>query len=297
MATTLKITSFAESNIRERSALAAPVITGDSIISVESTAGYAADDIIYLGALSREGCERVVVASVDSAEQLTLTAPVTLDHPQFDAVTSVVGDRVRIYRALDIDGNVPADELFSVLATRSIDADQVLTHYTDSSGSSSYWYRSTYYNEATTAETSLSDSQPVRGDDFGHYASLSEIRREAGFENATNLSDVIVDQKRRAAETEVNTELGGVYQVPFIKPIPEAIRSVTISLAAGLLKQYAYPGSSAGDKAVKDARATLAQLKLKTSGLPDDEVTALTSGISSWPDDTGDRMFSVDDRY
>lgn len=60
-------------------------------------------------------------------------------------------------------------------------------------------YRYTYYNATSNIETDIEDSVPVRGDDFGHYASLTEIRSEAGFDNAINLSDVTIDQQRRAA--------------------------------------------------------------------------------------------------
>jgi hypothetical protein len=50
----------------------------------------------------------------------------------------------------------------------------------------------TYCNATSNVETDIQDSVPVRGDDFGHYASLTEIRSEAGFDNAYNLSDVTI---------------------------------------------------------------------------------------------------------
>ncbi|PPH83922.1 hypothetical protein [Rathayibacter sp. AY1D9] len=190
MATTLKIQSFVESNIRERGELAAAAPVGATSLTVRSTEGFLPGHTIYVGALSREGCERVVIANATDPTVLTLLTPLTLNHSQFEPVTSVVGDLIHIYRAANIDGSVPADDFFTVLATRNIDPDQLSSYYTDAGGSSAFWYRSTYYNATTNDETALSNSDPVRGDDFGHYATIAAIRSEAGFGQAHNLSDL-----------------------------------------------------------------------------------------------------------
>ncbi|WP_279587521.1 hypothetical protein [Rathayibacter sp. PhB151] len=39
----------------------------------------------------------------------------------------------------------------------------------------------------------MSNTEPVRGDDFGHYVTIAAIRGEAGLSQAHNLSDVHVD--------------------------------------------------------------------------------------------------------
>ncbi|ROS29605.1 hypothetical protein EDF22_1349 [Rathayibacter sp. PhB127] len=139
MATTLKIQSFVESNIRERGELAAAAPAGATSLTVRSTEGFLPGHIIYVGALSREGCERVVIASATDPTVLTLLTPLTLNHSQFEPVTSVVGDLIHIYRAANIDGSVPADDFFTVLATRNIDPDQLSSYYTDAGGSSAFW--------------------------------------------------------------------------------------------------------------------------------------------------------------
>lgn len=286
MPTTLQIPSFAPSNIKERTSLSADHVSGTDL-TVESTQGFSPDDIIYVGQLSREGCERADVASLTEQDTLTLNSALQTPHSRLDAVTSVVGDRIKIYRAANVNGSVPADGTFSELAIRTIDPDQLSTYYTDSSGSSAYWYRYTYYNPTTGVETSLLDSEPVRGDDFGHYASVSEIRHEAGFDGSVNLSDNAVDAQRRIAEAEINSTLRSAYTVPFVKPPPQRIRYLTIQLAAGLLMNWAYPGQGLGDSKIKDARAQLISLQSGDVVLDDDTVTPYDgSGVSSWPNDS-----------
>lgn len=298
MPTTLNLESFNEINIRERSALTAGADVGDTTTQLASTEGFAAGDVIYIGQLSREGCEKAVIASVDNATTVTLDSALTLPHGRFEAVSSVVGNKIRIYRAANVDGSVPARESFTVLIDREIDPDQQTTYYTDSEGSSEYWYRYAYYNPVTEDETSLDDSVAVRGDDFGHYASLSEIRKEAGFDNAHNLNDTAIDQQRRNAESEINTALSSKYTTPF-SPVPEIIHTLTIQLAAGLLLQNAYRGTDRGKDKLKAARDLIHALQVGDQTITDENGSAITSGegISSWPGEDQPRAFHMGDRF
>ncbi|MEV0360082.1 phage protein Gp36 family protein [Nocardia sp. NPDC050697] len=299
MSTTLNIESFSRVNLHEQGSLKAGANAGDDQVVLVSTEGFTAGDIIYLGVLSRDGCEKAVVQSVDSETGISLVEPLGLSHGLSEPVTSVLGDRIRIYRAPNVDGSVPADIAFTALNTRSIDPDQQSTYFTDSSGDANYWYKATYYNEATTEETELAAAVPVRGDDFGHYASLTEIRRDAGLLNAHNLSDVTVDQKRRQAEAAINTALGSRYTVPF-KPVPDFIHELTVQLAAGLLMEHEFGEySKTAAKKLKDARAQLDSLRDGGETLTDGEGNSLTagSGVSSYPDSDAPRAFTMGQRF
>lgn len=298
MPTTLNLESFKEVNIRERSTLSVGAAAGDSELTFESTQGFNAGDVIYVGQLSREGCEKAVIESVDDPTIVTLSDPLTLPHARFETVSSVVGNKIRIYRAANVDGSVPASGDFTVLVDREIDPDQQTTYYTDPSGDSNSWYRDTYYNPVTEDETSLDDSVAVRGDDFGHYASLSEIRKEAGFDNALNLNDNVIDQQRRAAESEINTALASRYTTPFT-PVPEIIHTLTIQLAAGLLLQNAYRGTDRGKDKLKAARDLIQALQVGDQTITDENGSAITSGegISSWPGEEQPRAFFMGDKF
>jgi phage gp36-like protein len=305
MSTTLNIESFGEINLKERTTLTAGAAVAAQSITVPSIQGFAVGDIIYIGNLSREGCEKAVIASFTGQTTITLVAVLTLAHARFEPVTSVLGDLIHVYRAANVDGTVPADGSFTVLTTRNIDPDQLSTYYTDSSGSSSYWYKFTNYNATSLDETSLGDSVAVRGDDFGHYASLTEIRAEAGFSNNYNLKDTFVDQQRRAAEAEINTSLSNNYTTPF-SPVPEIIRTLTIQLAAGLLMQAEYGSSSSkGKDKLADARTTIKNLQSQTSDITDDDGVSLAgAGLSYYPLDdsepiapTSTRPFVIGDKF
>lgn len=297
MASTIRIESFKKINIRERTVLTEDALAGDTVVHVESAAGYQVDQPIYVGALSREGCERAAVASVVDETTINLAEPLKLAHRRYDAVTGVLGDRIRIYRASNVNDQPPAAEAFAVLGSRAIDADQPNTFYTDSTGSADYWYKATYWNETTLEETSLDLADPMRGDDYGRYAHLDEIRTEAGFKNSTNLADYVIDQKRRAAESEINAALASRYKVPF-KPVPEIIHTLTVQLAAGLLAFDQF-GDSMSRKKLDDARAQLKQYAVGDGSITDEdgENVSNVQAVRGYPDSSAPRMFSVNQRF
>ncbi|GGF31244.1 hypothetical protein GCM10010922_02870 [Microbacterium sorbitolivorans] len=177
MSTTLRIDSFASINTAERGVLASEVEAGATKLQLVGTDGFPEGQTIYVGTPGAEGVEKAVVGSVDNEVELTLTSPLKMAHARSDAVTAVVGDRIKIHRAPNVNGKAPTMEAFTLLATRTIDADLPSTYYRDADGSSSYWYCFSYFNVDTEAETDR--SEPVRGDDFEHYASLTAIRKEA----------------------------------------------------------------------------------------------------------------------
>ena len=300
MATTLRIESFAPENIRERTELLETASASDSVLRVLSTADFTMGDILYVGSQGREGCEKAVVASVDSSTQLTLVAPLQHAHIAYDDVCSVLGDTIRVYRAPNVDGKIPADGSFVPLATRSIEPEQLSTYYRDSNGTSDHWYKFTYTNLNTGAETDLADSTATRGQDFGNYCSLREIREEAGALQATTLPDTTVALCRTNAQNEINAALRNVYgkKVPF-NPVPGQIKTLTIQLAAALLKQIRFPGQDAlWSTQLKDARAKLLALQSKDDSLTDDDGDDLVdSSISFYPTDEQSRAFTMDMRF
>ncbi|MDQ0869046.1 phage gp36-like protein [Arthrobacter sp. V1I9] len=293
MSTTLQIESFGEINLRERTELSADYAPETLVLEVKSSEGYAPGQTIYVGLLSREGVEKAVIDSVVDATTIGLTQALKLPHTRYEPVTAVLGDLIHVYRAANSNGSVPADDAFTVLATRSINADHQSTYFTDSAGNSDFWYRFTYYNATTLDETDLADSEPVRGDDFGHYVSVSEIRNLAGFENAFNLKDVTIDHWRRAAETEINSALAGAYTVPF-NPVPALVKSLTLELAAALLLADAY-GSGAYGTRLKDARAKITAYGDKTAVVTDENGQSLSTSnsVTGYPDADAPRSFYV----
>lgn len=294
MSTTLRIDSFAQINIVERGALASDAEVGDSTLALVGTDGFKDGQTIYVGRLGAEGVEKAIVSGEPTEAEVTLASALKLAHRRSDAVTAVLGDRIKIYRAPNVDGTAPATDTFTLLTTRTIDADQPSTYYRDADGSSAYWYCYSYYDVLTEEETDR--SEPIRGDDFEHYASLTAIRKEAGFNNAHNLADSFVDEARRQAQSEINAALANRYKVPF-SPIPEIVRTLTIKLAAAILKWNAY-GDNASQSALKAVRAELQALSEGDGSISGDDGQDLdtSEGVSGYFGDAP-RMFSVEQRF
>lgn len=299
MAGTIRVDSFSSINIAERSELGADYLPDSAQIILRSTQGFEVGQPIYVGNLSREGCESAVVASVDDETTVTLAQPLKLPHRRYEAVTATVGDSIRIYRAANVDGRPPADGAFTVLATRSIDPDQQSTYYRDPDGSSDYWYRTSYVNTASLMEVGL--STPERGDAFNHYASLTEIRKDAGFESAHNLADSVVALQRRIAEAEINGALSGAYSTPF-NPAPEAVKALTIQLASAFLQVHAYGETSSLRAKLKAARDAIENYRVRAIILTDDDGNAMSNSdtIAFYPGEPSEeapRMFRMRDMF
>ena len=75
-----------------------------------------------------------------------------------------------------VDGNIPADASFSQIGTAiDIDPDQTFTIFTDGSGGSEYWYKTTYFNSVTLAETNITQSFAARGGGYGHLVAVERV--------------------------------------------------------------------------------------------------------------------------
>ena len=292
MSTTLRIDSFAAINIAERGVLASDVEVGSSSVELVSSEGFVDGQTIYVGTPCAEGVEKAIVSGDPTEVEVSLASAMKLAHRRSDAVTAVLGDRIKIYRAPNTDGTAPAVEAFTLLAMRTIDADQPSTYYRDADGSSAYWYCYSYYDILTEEETDR--SEPVRGDDFEHYASLSAIRKEAGFDNAYNLADSAVEEARRQAQSDINSALARRYPVPF-DPVPEKIRTLTIRLGAAILRRNARIGSESQLRAIYAEFEALAN---GDDGIASDDGTDLdnSEGVTGHFGNEP-RMFSVGQRF
>lgn len=312
MATTLRVESFGDANIKEQQALDANAAAGATTLTLKNTANFGGGTFVYVGNLGTKVCEKLTINTVPSATSITVLAGPGIVHNRFEPITAVFGDQIKIYRALNVDGTIPADISFASAGLFvNLNPVDPYTEITDVTGSNAYWYKAVYYNSSSLAETSLASATAARGEDYGHYADLSEIRSEAGMTKATNLSESVINRYRLDAEAMVNGALVNTYTVPFLPPTPQLVRKITIGLAAGALMQKDYgavnPDSTKDAKSkVADAMALIAQLQAHTIVLLDYKGTSLvaTSAISSWADDStatadpitaagGDRIFKI----
>lgn len=95
-------------------------------------------------------------------------------------------DKIKVYRSDTEDGDGTYSEITTALTRIDLVAGTTLYEYIDTTApTSSYWYRTSYFNSATLLESSL--GTPVQGLDAGLYCSLQDIRDEGVTD--TELSD------------------------------------------------------------------------------------------------------------
>jgi hypothetical protein len=314
MSQTIKVSNFSPNNVVERSKLAADVAIGASTISVEYADNIANGNYIYIGRLGSELGELRTVSGAPSGQVVSLSAVTSKLHTRYDDISTLFGNSIRVYRAANVDGTQPSDGSFSLLSTVTIDYDQLETSYTDASGGSGYWYKFTYFNSTSTAETNIADSFAVRGGQVS-YCTLEDVRREAGFLSNYNILDNTVDLKRRAAQQLLNGTLDGLYTLPFTEPISPYVRDLTARIGGAMLAMEQYDQFSNAYTTAKAkydlAIGELDDLKSKKTLVTDANGSSLAlssaAAMQMWPNATtadtdgdqggGERLFRISDVF
>lgn len=296
---TLTLPNFADANILEYSELSADAAKDQAVIGLTNPNNIAALDYLVITPGTENGELRQINTGGVTGSAITFSAALTLAHRNHEKVLKLFGNKIRVYRALNVDGYAPADSAFSVLGFSLIDADQPNSSYTDSLGGADYWYKATYYNDQTGAETGLSKTEAVRGGGYGHYVGLDEICDEAGIDKSNNLDRTKVAQRREEAESEIKGALSSAgYTLPLqtsnaVSYTPPVIVGVARLLSAGLALQRNFgttkPSSAKDGKAKCDsARDTLERIGKNKVVLLDitGVMLAKASLVDGWPDDT-----------
>lgn len=284
MSVTLKIDNYGSANILQQTQLDADAAASQAVLVVKNNSGFAASDYVLVGEPGAETSELRSILSVAGTTGITMTANFGRSHNQFEKATKLFGNKIKIYRASNVNGSQPADASFSLLATSDITADETSTVYTDTNGSSDYWYKFVYYNSTTDTSTALADSGAVRGGNVGDYASIESIRNKAGFTNNRYVTDSMIDEHRQAAQAEINGKLASRYTVPFTAPINPFIADITRRLAAGYLwldqygKAYVEDSTDKGSLMVKSAKDDLTALQNGSSTLLNETGTDISNG-------------------
>lgn len=301
MSTKLNIDNFPAINVKDKLILTADTAVGITSIPVVNSEGYSASDFSVLGNLVSEYSEKIQAPSSGFAPDVThivANAVTTMQHKQFDPVWILFGNKIKIWRAPNVNGTYPADNTYTLLTTIDVDVDESSTAYTDATGSNAYWYKVTYQNSVTLAETTLADSPIViRGGSYGYYTTLEAIRKEAGLYNNTFITDSAIDAARYRAQFELDGAFNGLYNVPFQAPINPMVSLLVEKLAASYLLSIDYGPMASGnskdaDKKLAEFQRLMDKIDNKTYVLTDVNGTDLSiahaGGNKSWPNDTTD---------
>jgi len=219
----------------ELSYITADIAANVGSIIVENSQGLTANDYIIIERIGVETAEVIKIASV-SGQTLTLSTNTSFAHKQGIQVQKVLFNQRKFYRSSTRTGT------YSLLTDGRVDIEVDRpdgTFFEDSTGTSSLWYKATYYNVQTDVETTLADAVPTQGSDSNHYTSVFAVRKQAGFEDTFGIGDETISDYRQEAEDEFEGRIASRYSIPLTSK-PKIGRQIVNLLAAGnlLIKEY-----------------------------------------------------------
>ena len=175
-----------ETDDLEKSYLANDYAIGVTSVEVKNNNRFAANDRIMIGEMGHEKTEIVTVSAVN-ANGTTLTVGTTVfSHSADDPVYKLRFDQVKFYRS-----TTGSSGTYALLATVDLDVDNanLTTIYDDTTGLSSYYYKTTVYHSISTLESAYSDPIPgggYRRNQVGYI--IDEVLQEVGDIQEINIS-------------------------------------------------------------------------------------------------------------
>ena len=250
-------------------------------IPVQSSKNFENGNFIVIGILGDESAEIIKIEDVvdDDVTSLILSEALKFNHKQGEPVEQIRYNKRKFYRASSKDGTYVQIKN----SPTNIEADSTYTEVEDVNGTSSSWYKATYYNDHLLIETSLEDATPSKAGDTEHYTSINKIIEEAGFEDNNYINESIVSRYRDEAEAELNSAIAGIYDVPVMES-SKLLQRITTLLAAGYLlkKEYAMEGNSdigrSGDPKIERANQLIDKIREGEYALVGEEGAILKKG-------------------
>jgi len=292
-----------DANRGEKTQVAVTQSSVSVTIVFENADGLSASDYLSIGREGAELSELKLISEVAVDQKtITLSAATKFAHKQFELVTKFYYNQRKIYRKLASESD------YSLIATVDIEVDRPEgTLYNDPTGTATALYKATYYNSTTAIETSQDDARASYGGGGTHFADLSDIREESGFNGNDDITDPRMFRHRQRAEGEVTASLIARYSVPVTdntywenSSAQEMIRQITMLLAAGWLLWQEYPDergsgtSKDGIEKVKEARSMLKDIRngqLMLLGSDNSPLGQLdTQSIEGYPDSSFDSI-------
>lgn len=173
------ITSFnPETTDYEKSFLLNPYSVGTTTISVKNSDRFVANDRVMIGEMGQEKTEVVTVSSVNANGNDIVVGATVFAHSADDPVYKLRFDQVRFYRS-----TTTSTGTYTLLSTQALDVDNagLTTIYDDTTGTSSYYYKTTMYHSISTLESAFSDvigGAGWRREQVGNI--IDEILQEVG---------------------------------------------------------------------------------------------------------------------
>lgn len=301
MAELITALNFSSLNIIESTALDADANAGANQFTIQNPSNFATNRPIKIG--EGELSEIKTVSNI-TGNQITISGTLDFNHKKFEKVIRLRGNQVEFYRAPNVDGTPPNNATYSDIGIVTIQADKLETEFTDPNGGADYWYKFVYVDSFDASKTDLAQATPVRGGDYGHYCSIDDIRREAGFGGNVHIPNSQISDTRDDAESEVKGALiVAGYKLPLLS-VPPVVRNITKRLAAGYLLLQDYGVGAENSTAEGNAKVDLAN-KLLTK-IQNREIKLLNVleeshkkdyAVNGYPDDTIEPPITMDKEW
>lgn len=304
----LYLTNFPDANIVEQSQLNAAVAATGTSVALKNVSNFAIGDVAVIGRLATEQAEKRELSAVDTSAQTVTFSALSFAHKKLDPITKLRGDQIRIYRAANVDDTQPDDDDFILIHTINIDVTNQITIWNDPTGGVGYWYKITYYASNGGAETDIADSMAVRGGNYGHYATVEQVRKSSGLVGNSDVEDETIAEARNEAESVIKGSiLAAGYTLPFEEPYPPSVVRLVKQLASAYLLQEEFGASVQGSNrdGFELEKSIMAKLKLIQEGkiqlidVNKETVEDKISDVGGSPDDSsesqsgGDPLFTM----
>lgn len=279
------LTAITEDHIlSEETELASDASSSDIILTVDNNDGFSEDDYVVIGRLGNDQTELKQIGSVSDSDGITLKNGLNFTHDKNTVLTKTTYDQRKFYRASSKDGT------YSHLSEEGSPVDLEVdnprgTSFEDTTGTTTSWYKATYYNSTTSTETDLSNAIAGQAGEADHYTSIYKVKDQAGFGTNQYISDSVISDYRREAESEIDGRLAADYNVPF-STVPDIITHITTLVAAGnmLIKEYGEEAdvevSKTGQRMLDRAYGLLEKIENDIITLVDEDGNVLTESLS-----------------
>src|SRR3990167_9092527 len=153
----------------EKTKFSAEEAAGQTVLSVENTQGFTANNDIILGQIGSELAEIVQISLVNTNSITTSTTKFI--HKQGEPITKILFNKRKFSRSTTESGTY--SHLSSEGSPVDIQVDQPEgTSFEDSTGTSSSWYKATYYNSTSGLESAIDTAVATKAGDVEEYTSL-----------------------------------------------------------------------------------------------------------------------------
>lgn len=262
----MKIIRFGIDDIVKSSkgVISSDVSAGSSVvIGLQNADGFAIDDYVVIGI---EGSETAELCQVTAVTSTSITiGTLKLGHKQDDPVVKYRFNKIKFYGSTTRSGSYSHLASYGSPANIKPDNPQgALLEYTGVEGYE--WFKATYYNSTTSAETDVADAEPYFAVESERYCSIQSIRKQAGLIDNPFMSDEEIERYRKRAENEVKSYIMTRYTLPLQRvdgtlEVPTLIEHATVLLAAGYMDWQQMGKEGEGVKWLGEARGILNSIK------------------------------------